>query len=247
MLGDLLLAARLQEGLRQSIVENMDEGTLEATIYLLRVILDNELFRYSSVVRALDVWTGLDLQVSDNRVTKRSIHYAADSLSNRELRDEGVRSENLNTLYISLWATAMNEEDDLKEPIQFLMENGETYQKVMAQFFLTQSQNAGMRFELAHPFLFEKNGELQYFLLKNYVYDYDIHWSYESEKSESKLTFNQVPLLENKKERSRQFELFKNMFLLMPKRELEIESETNQGLTLIFSRDEIARKMMLRN
>ncbi|WP_256942336.1 DUF5724 domain-containing protein [Bacillus sp. OV166] len=244
MLGDLLLAARLQEGLRQSIVENIDEGTLEATIYMLKVILDHELIRYSSVVRALDVWTGLDLQASDNRVTKRSIQYAARSLSNRELREEGVRSENLNTLFISLWATAVNEEDDIKEPIQFLMENGETYQKVMAQFFLTQSQNASMRFELAHPFLFEKNGELQYYLLKNYVYDYDIHWSYESEKSENTLTINQVPLLENKKERSRQFELFKNMFLQMPKRELEIESETNQGLTLIFSRDEIARKMM---
>ncbi|PGY08375.1 DUF4132 domain-containing protein [Bacillus sp. AFS031507] len=244
MLGDLLLAARLQEGLRQSIVENIDEGTLEATIYMLKVILDHELIRYSSVVRALDVWTGLDLQASDNRVTKRSIQYAADSLSNRELREEGVRSENLNTLFISLWATAVNEEDDIKEPIQFLMENGETYQKVMAQFFLTQSQNASMRFELAHPFLFEKNGELQYYLLKNYVYDYDIHWSYESEKSENTLTINQVPLLENKKERSRQFELFKNMFLQMPKREVSIESKAIQGLTLFFSRNEIARKMM---
>jgi hypothetical protein len=244
MLGDLLLAARLQEGLSQSIVENMDEGTLEATIYMLKVILDNELIRYSSVVRALDVWTGLDLQASDKRVTKQSIQYAADSLSNRELREEGVRSENLNTIYISLWAIAVNEEDDIKEPIQFLMENGETYQKVMAQFFLTQSQNAGMRFELAHPFLSEKNVELQYYLLKNYVYDYDVHWSYDSEKGESTLTVNQVPLLENKKERTRHFELFKNMFLQIPKREVSIESKAIQGLTLFFSRNEIARKMM---
>ena len=38
LLGDLLLAGRLQEGLRQSITENMDNGTVEAFLTLLKVI-----------------------------------------------------------------------------------------------------------------------------------------------------------------------------------------------------------------
>jgi len=53
--GDLLLAARLQEGLRQVIVECMDEGSREGFLYILKIILDHNLVRFSSVVRALDV------------------------------------------------------------------------------------------------------------------------------------------------------------------------------------------------
>lgn len=49
LLGDLLLAGRLQEGLRQSITENMDNGTVEAFLTLLKVIEENNLIRYASV------------------------------------------------------------------------------------------------------------------------------------------------------------------------------------------------------
>ncbi|WP_026567056.1 DUF4132 domain-containing protein [Bacillus sp. UNC41MFS5] len=244
MLGDLFLAARLQEGLRQSIVENMDEGTLEATKYMLKIILDNNLIRYSSVIRALDVWTGLDLHASNTRVTKQSLEYVAASLSDPQLRVQGLQSENLNTLYISLWATAAHEENDVKDAIRFLMENGATYHKVMAQYFLTQSQNLRLRFELSYPYLHETNLELQYYLLSNYVYEYEVQWSYHSEKNESTLSVHHIPVLENKQERSRHFELFKNMFLQMPKREVSIESKAIKGLTITFSLDEIARKLM---
>ncbi|WP_144549773.1 DUF4132 domain-containing protein [Bacillus sp. X1(2014)] len=244
MLGDLLLAARLQEGLRQSIVENMDEGTLEATKYMLNIILDNDLIRYSSVIRALDVWTGLDLHVSNTRVAKQSLEYVAASLSDPQLRVQGLQSENLNTLYISLWATAAHEEDDVKAEIRFLMENGATYQKVMAQYFLTQSQNWKLRFELSYPYLHETNLELQYYLLANYVYEYMVNWSYDSENREGTLSVHHVPVLENKHERSRHFELFKNMFLQMPKREVSIESKAIKGQTITFSTNDIARKLM---
>ncbi|WMT39019.1 hypothetical protein RE628_15975 [Paenibacillus sp. D2_2] len=57
MVGELLIAARLQEGLRQSIAEQMDAGTLQANLYLLKIILDHDLFRFSSIVRALGTWT----------------------------------------------------------------------------------------------------------------------------------------------------------------------------------------------
>ncbi|NJB04855.1 hypothetical protein GSQ22_03180, partial [Clostridioides difficile] len=40
MLSKLLLAAKQQEGLRQQIVESLDEGTISASIYMLKTILD---------------------------------------------------------------------------------------------------------------------------------------------------------------------------------------------------------------
>lgn len=51
MLGDLLLAARLQEGLRQAICEAMDEARWRQFLTLLQVIEENDLIRFASVKR----------------------------------------------------------------------------------------------------------------------------------------------------------------------------------------------------
>ena len=55
----LLLAAQRQEGLRQAILESMDEAQPEAFRYMLGVMLDNNLARFSATVRAYDRWTGM--------------------------------------------------------------------------------------------------------------------------------------------------------------------------------------------
>lgn len=60
LLGRLLLAARLQEGLRQAICEKADMGTEEAFRYLIAVIDDHNLIRFSAVKRAVGTWLGLD-------------------------------------------------------------------------------------------------------------------------------------------------------------------------------------------
>ncbi len=57
--GKLLVAAKLQEGLRQAICENMDYGTAGAFMTLFHVIKENDLLRFSSVMRAVATWTGL--------------------------------------------------------------------------------------------------------------------------------------------------------------------------------------------
>ena len=57
--GKLLLAAKLQEGVRQQICENMDRGIQENFEYMFKIIYDNNLIRFSSVKRALGTWTGL--------------------------------------------------------------------------------------------------------------------------------------------------------------------------------------------
>lgn len=56
--GKLLLSARLQEGLRQAVVETMDYGTAKSQLYLFKIIIDNNLCRYSGVYRGLLTWCG---------------------------------------------------------------------------------------------------------------------------------------------------------------------------------------------
>ena len=54
----MLLAAQRQEGLRQTILESVDEAHPQAFRRMLRLILDENLSRFSSVVRAADTWFG---------------------------------------------------------------------------------------------------------------------------------------------------------------------------------------------
>jgi hypothetical protein len=178
MLGELLLVARLQEGLRQSIVESMDEGTLEGTLYLLNNIIEHDLIRYSSVIRALDVWTGLNLEAANKRVAKQCIDYVYQALTDSQAREQWLTSNDVNQLYISLWATAVYEENDVEEKIYHLMAHGALYQKIVAMAFLSQSQNEGLKYDIAHKYLDETDHELQYYIISNlgYLFSYGIDY-----------------------------------------------------------------------
>ena len=50
----LLLAAQRQEGLRQTVLEALDETSIGGLKYMINVIISNKLARFSSVVRAID-------------------------------------------------------------------------------------------------------------------------------------------------------------------------------------------------
>ncbi|WP_261304030.1 DUF4132 domain-containing protein [Paenibacillus andongensis] len=246
MLSQMLIAARLQEGLRQSIVESMDEGTIEALTYLLKVIIDNDFIRYSSVIRALDVWTGLALEAANTRVVKQCIEYAHTCLNDDDLCHEWSGSNDVHKLYFSLWATAAREEDRLHDLIKHIMENGATYQKITVQYFLAQSQNNELRFSLSVPYIAQSDLELQSLVIANYVYKWSSIWrahpDYETIKN--KPIVERVAILERKEERVRQFELFKTMLVHMPKQEVVEKSKVFDWMTYSHSTDAIANKML---
>ncbi|MED3561751.1 DUF4132 domain-containing protein [Bacillus xiapuensis] len=246
IIGELLVAARLQEGLRQSIVETMDEGTLAATTHLLNVILENNLIRYSSVVRAIDVWTGLTLEAEQARVTKQIIQYIYECLTNPDLRKRWLQSEDMNKLYTSLWASAVIEEEDLKHQVNALMDNGETYQKIFAQYMLAQSQNDLLKYTIASKHLGETERELQVFLLINYTYEcyFSWNWNHKTNQYVHKIQFERIPALEERSERLRQFTLLKAMLDTAPKKEITIKSRVFSGLEAAYSADSIVKKML---
>ena len=57
----MLLAAQRQEGLRQSILEVIDEAHPIAYQRMLKLIIDENLIRFSATIRAVDVWFGFAL------------------------------------------------------------------------------------------------------------------------------------------------------------------------------------------
>ncbi|MDE7421911.1 MAG: DUF4132 domain-containing protein, partial [Muribaculaceae bacterium] len=139
--GKLLLAARLQEGLRQAIVETMDEGMPESFIYLLRVIRENNLQRFASVKRGMAVATGLGETEAPDRITDKFFELVALFLENREEAKNGIESEDAILVYLALWSMAFFNVDDLKIPIAGLIENAPSYKVDAAMLVLSLIQD----------------------------------------------------------------------------------------------------------
>jgi len=82
LVGKLLLAAQRQEGLRQTILECLDETHIGALKYIINLVLDNDLMRFSSVVRAVDTWFGFAWDAPKKSTIKRTLIFAQEFLEN---------------------------------------------------------------------------------------------------------------------------------------------------------------------
>ena len=139
-LGKLLLAARLQEGLRQSICEAMDTGTKEAFLVLLDVIVDNNLIRFSSVKRAVGTWLGfIDEETPKlERISDKSVNLIYDCLHDEKTREEYLSSEDTMKIYVALWSIGFNETLDLLKKVEDYSLNGSRHQILVAGYVTTQ-------------------------------------------------------------------------------------------------------------
>ncbi len=244
MIGELLVAARLQEGLRQSIVERMDEGTIGAFIYMLRVIIDHNLIRFSSVVRGLAVWTGLGIESAQQRVTAQLIEQAHEALTNRQARASWLQEDNANKLFLSLWATAVEEEQHMAEPIVRIMNEGAAYQKIVAQYVLASSQNSSLRLNIARGHLDAADAELLHWIVRNYDASYSWNWTFVDGEHEKQLQVIPLTELVDKAERRRDFDLFRNMLQHIPAGGAGGASRVLDFVHYQIGHDDIVRKML---
>ena len=137
LLGKLLLAARLQEGLRQVICENADYGTKAGFLTILKVIADNNLIRFSSVKRAVGTWLGILTEESRDleRVSEKSVRLIIDCLENENVRKECLASEDAMKIYIALWSYGLDDIDDAVQKIVNIAGSGSIHQLLVAGYF----------------------------------------------------------------------------------------------------------------
>lgn len=151
-LGRLLLAARLQEGLRQAICEKMDTGTKEAFFTLLDVIIENNLIRFSSVKRAVGVWLGLieEETAKLDRISDKSIELISDCLRDETLREEYLASEDSMKIYIGLWSIGFYDVSKMLGRIHEYSEKGTEHQLLVAGYMTAQLDNAKLSGSIAN-------------------------------------------------------------------------------------------------
>ncbi len=151
MLGKLLVAARLQEGLRQVICESADCGTREGFLTLLRVIEENNLIRFSAVKRATGTWLGLlSEEVRDlERVSDKSIRLIIDYLENTETRIAALDGEDAMEIYIALWSFAFEGLEKAVEQVERLAAEGSCHRVLVAGYFAAQLDEQRVAHRLA--------------------------------------------------------------------------------------------------
>ena len=103
----LLLAAQLQEGLRQMILESLDGTSLASLQHFIGLILEHNLTRFSSVVRAVDVWFGFGWEAPQQSVIKRILELAQTFLNDRAAAEKAVNSKDNIERYVALWAVGV--------------------------------------------------------------------------------------------------------------------------------------------
>ncbi len=160
MVGDLLLAAKLQEGLRQSILESVDETCVESFKYMLKVIMDNDLLRFSSVIRSVGVWTGLNLEAEKPSLVKKVFGTIYNSLFDDEYKIRSVNSNDTIEIYGALWAEGFIEINNAKILIKELLDSNVKYKRLTALYFLSNIQDDLFQYELAKDLLNEKDLEI---------------------------------------------------------------------------------------
>ena len=136
--GKLLLAAKLQEGLRQAICETCDMGRFEAFRYIIGIIADNDLIRFSSVKRAIGTWTGLIAEGCKDldRISGKTLALITECLDDDNARRANLATDDVMKVYLALWAEAVRNTSSAIEVMKKIAAEG-THPQVMAAAYFT--------------------------------------------------------------------------------------------------------------
>ena len=137
----LLLAAQLQEGLRQTILESLDETTIPVLQRFIALILEHNLTRFSSVVRAVDTWFGFGWEAPQQSVVKRTLELAQTYLADLNQARKAVSSQDNLERYVALWAVAVyNVQEALSLATEALNNTQTSYEAcVVVLYFMYQT------------------------------------------------------------------------------------------------------------
>lgn len=123
-ISDLLLSAQRQEGLRQSIVECLDEGNLGAFAYFMNQLIEHDMARFSSIVRAVDVWMGLGWEAAKKKTVERFLSLGAYYLQHPAAIPEALTDADNAVGYVAIWAQGVLDIEQCGPLLQRWMKKG---------------------------------------------------------------------------------------------------------------------------
>lgn len=166
----LLLAAQQQEGLRQTILETLDFTSLKALKRFMQLIIQHNLMRFSSVIRAVDTWFGFGWDAPKTSTIKRVLELAQDFMETPDKIAAGLNSRDNLEVYVALWVKALTDVDVANELAfaQVFDEKTDKMKKLICLFFINQTERTDsgiIQYATDH---FGSDVELDYWLMVNF-------------------------------------------------------------------------------
>jgi len=118
-----LLAAERQEGLRQAILEAVDEAHPSAFRRMLRVILERDLIRFSAVVRAVDVWFDNLWTAATPTAVKKVVTQLVDLIDDPAARKKALAGKDPEAAFLALWCLAIDDAAQSIAPAKELLKS----------------------------------------------------------------------------------------------------------------------------
>lgn len=171
----LLLAAKLQEGLRQQILEAADKGTNKVLCRILKVCIDNNLLRFSGAIRAFDMWTGMGYGDNKPNHVQKYAQLAYECLTDETKREEYYKSNNNVEAYFALWALGCQEFYSTHDKVAELLDDPKHYRKVLGWMFVSRTDNSRYQMILASQYLEERDEELLAWITGNLAQTWALH------------------------------------------------------------------------
>ena len=140
LVGKLLLAGKLQEGLRQAVCETMDCGRQEHFAYMMELIAEHDLLRFSSVRRAIATTIGVSGADAD-RVDKKQLALMLRVLQNPQEADALIDSADNVEAMVGLWSKGSRDLTELIAGMEHMIEGGKPHSVLLVSYYLNVIQD----------------------------------------------------------------------------------------------------------
>ena len=153
LLAKFLVAARLQEGVRQAVCENADCGRAESFLTILKAIEDNDLLRFSAVKRAIATWTGICNVDSMDRVSAKLLAGISEAVRDRDKAVEMTRTDDSVQIVTGLWAMGFYEAQDAVDRMLEIAQDGTKNQRLTISYYNRYMQHSDLSEQAARKIL----------------------------------------------------------------------------------------------
>jgi hypothetical protein len=242
-LGKLVLAAKGQEGVRQSVIEWCDSGSTATQAYFMKLCVDNNLTRFSSVSRALGCFSGVLVTEMRPAAIAKLFTLCYENLlnPNPDFDPSGDVTED----YAALWGLGANDLLSAKNAVTKVVDSDEKYIRLAGWYFLKSVNNTFYSYDIAIKRIDRTDPE-ELALICNtiYIHSKTLSQTYTKVKRENVKPTIMSVFPESFTERERQYKALGNAVKRIGNKKTVFENSVFDGVSINLETENIATTML---